>query len=439
MVKRYYSLYGRLLSKRNLYKAFLKVKSAKGAPGIDGQSIKDFSEGIRENITMLATELRDKSYRPKPVKRVEIPKPDGGVRKLGIPSVRDRVVQQAMLDILQPIFDPDFHPSSYGYRPGRSCHQAIGKAAMFVREYGLEWVVDMDLSKCFDTLDHEIILRSFRRRIADGSIIGLLRQFLKSGVMTGDGFEASETGSPQGGVISPLVANVYLDAFDQLMKARGHRIVRYADDILILTRSKSAAVNVREQATRYLEKDLKLTVNQEKTHIIHSSEGVAFLGVMIYTGSTVIQEKKLKAFKERIKKMTRRNSPINLQMLIEELNPVCRGFANYYRIADCKKVYQALMGWIRRRLRAKQMKLWKKPRKLHRRLRQLGRKGDFMHIKMNSWRNSSCALVHMALPNAYFTECGLFDLETVKTGILRLGEPREDKQEPYTRPVRTVL
>lgn len=439
MVKRYYSLYDRLLSKRNLYQAFLKVKSAKGAPGIDGQSIKDFSEGIRDNITMLEAELRDKSYRPKPVKRVEIPKPDGGVRKLGIPAVRDRVVQQALLDVLQPIFDPDFHPSSYGYRPGRSCHQAIGKAAMFVRKYRLEWVVDMDLSKCFDTLDHEIILRSFRRKIADGSILGLLRQFLESGVMTGEGFEASETGSPQGGVISPLVANVYLDAFDQFMKARGHRIVRYADDILVLTRSKSAAVNARERATRYLEKELKLTVNQEKTHIVHSNDGVAFLGTVIHTGFTAIQKKKLKGFKERIKKMTRRNSPVNLQKLIEELNPVCRGFANYYRIADCRGEYRALMGWIRRRLRAKQLVLWKTPGRLHRRLRQLGRKGDFRKIKMNSWKNSSCALVHMALPKAWFVECGLFDMETVKTGLLRPGKSGENGQEPYTRPVRTVL
>jgi len=417
MVKRYYSLYGRLLSKRNLYQAFLKVKSAKGAPGIDGQSIKDFTEGIRENITKLETELRDKSYRPKPVKRVEIPKPDGGIRKLGIPAVRDRVVQQAVLDILQPIFDGDFHPSSYGYRPGRSCHQAIGKATMFIREYGMEWVVDMDLSKCFDTLDHEIILQSFRKRIADGSILNLLKMFLKSGVISGEGFEASEVGSPQGGVISPLVANVYLDAFDQFMKDRRHRIVRYADDILIFTCSKSAALNVQAQATRYLEKELKLTVNQEKTHIVQSSDGVAFLGIMIHTGFTVIQKKKLKSFKERIKKMTRRNSPINIPMLIEELNPLCRGFANYYRIADCKNVYKSLMGWIRRRLRAKQMALWKTPGRLHRRLRQLGHKGSFSSIRMNSWRNASCILAHLAMPNTFFDECGLFNFETVQTGI----------------------
>lgn len=416
-MRKYYTLYGRLLSENALEQAFQKVKAAKGAPGIDGQSVKVFASELAQNITLLVQELREKSYRPQPVKRVEIPKPDGGIRKLGIPAVRDRVVQQALLDILQPIFDPEFHPSSYGYRPGRSCHHAISKATLFVRKYERRWVVDMDLSKCFDTLDHQIILDSFRKRIADGSILRLIEMFLQSGVMTETGFEASVTGSPQGGVISPLIANVYLDAFDQFMKKRGHRIVRYADDILILTCSKSAAENAKEQATRYLEKELKLTVNQKKTHIVHSDDGVAFLGVKIFTRFTVIQEKKLKGFKERIKRITRRNSPVNLQKVIEELNPILRGFANYYRIANCKKVYQALMRWIRRRLRAKQMKLWKKAGKLHRRLRQLGFKGDFMFIKMSSWRNAASYLPHMAMPNKFFTESGLFDLESVTTGF----------------------
>ena len=278
MVKVWYSLYNRMLNKRNLVKAFLKVKSSKGAAGIDGQTIEDFAESLATNVDLILTELQEKSYQPQPVRRVEIPKPAGGTRLLGIPAVRDRVVQQALLDILQPIFDPGFHPSSYGYRPGRNCHHAITKATMFIREYQRKWVVDMDLSKCFDTLDHGLIISSFRKRIKDGSILALLEKFLKSGVMVGDEWQASEVGSPQGGVISPLVANVYLDSFDQYMKDHGHRIIRYADDILILCQSKKAAMNALAKASSYLEGELLLTVNREKTHITHSWKGVKFLG-----------------------------------------------------------------------------------------------------------------------------------------------------------------
>lgn len=418
MIKVWYSLYSRLLSRGALLKAFSKVKSAKGAAGIDGQSINDFNRSLHDNVDQLLAELRAKSYQPQAVRRVEIPKPTGGVRLLGIPAVRDRVVQQALLDILQPIFDPEFHPSSYGYRPGRSCHQAIAKATMFIREYDRNWVVDMDLSKCFDTLDHSLIQRAFRKRIKDGSILGLLEKFLKSGVMTGDGWQASEVGSPQGGVISPLIANVYLDSFDQFMMSRGHRIVRYADDILILSTSKKAAENALQQASRYLEEELLLTVNRDKTHICSSWNGVKFLGVSIYSNYTKIQEGKIKAFKEKVKAMTRRNSPVNLAKVIKDLNPVLRGFANYFRIANCSSTLKLLSAWLRRRLRAIQLKLWKKPQRLHRRLRQLGYHGEFDAIKMNSWMNAACPLSHYALPNKYLhKELGLFDLSGVATGI----------------------
>jgi group II intron reverse transcriptase/maturase len=406
-----------MLSNERLHKAFLKVKSAKGAAGVDGQTIEDFAGDLQKTLDMLVKELKEKSYRPLPVKRVEIPKAGGGKRKLGIPSVRDRVVQQALLEILQPIYDPEFHPSSYGYRPGRSCHQAIAKATIYIRDYERQWVVDMDLSKCFDTLDHGIIIKAFRKRVTDGSILKLLRMFLQSGVMTEEGWQASTEGSPQGGVISPLIANVYLDAFDQFMKGRKHRMVRYADDTLIFTRSKSAAENALKQATRYLEGKLKLTVNRQKTHIVHSSEGVKFLGVIIRTGFTGIQEKKIRVFKEKVKNITRRNSPVNLEKVIADLNPLVRGYANYFRIANCKQVFRELSRWIRRRLRAKQLALWKKPKRLHRRLRQLGYKGEFKAIKMSSWRNAASPLASYAIPNKYLRELGLFDLQSVQTGI----------------------
>ena len=417
MARIYYSLYDRMVRLEALYKGFQKVKSAGGAAGIDGQSIDDFAKNLEENLAALARELREKSYRPMPVKRVEIPKAGGGKRMLGIPAVRDRVVQQVLLEIVQPIFDAEFHPSSYGYRPGRSAHQAIAKAQMFIRKYERQWVVGMDLSKCFDTLDHEIIIRAFRKRIADGSILHLIRLYLASGVMTAEGWQESRLGSPQGGVISPLIANVYLDAFDQFMKERNHRIVRYADDIMILCCSKGAAVNAREQAIQYLERELKLKVSQEKSTIVHADKGVNFLGVVIFTEFTVIQKDKLKRFKDRVRKITRRNSPVNVEKIIAELNPVSRGFANYFRIANCSKQFFKLAQWIRRRLRSKQLALWKHPRKLRRRLRQLGYEITIESIRMRSWSSASSALANMALPNSYFTELGLFDLGLVKTGI----------------------
>jgi RNA-directed DNA polymerase len=417
-VRIYYSLYDQMLQEQRLLLAFAKVKSNKGAAGIDGQSVTDFTEHLSEEIARLVRELKDKSYRPKPVRRVEIPKPDGGIRQLGIPTVRDRVVQQALLDILQPIFDPDFHPSSYGYRPGRSCHQAIAKASLFIRRYRRRWVVDMDLSRCFDTLNHDFIIQQFRRKVVDGSILRLLRMFLQSGIMTSGGWQASRLGSPQGGVISPLIANVYLDAFDQQMKQRGHRIVRYADDILILCSSKRGAENAFKVARKHLEEELRLEVNERKSQIVHSKDGVRYLGVIIESRYTRLQNEKVRQFKQTVKRITRRNSPVNLEKVINDLNPALRGFANYYRVANCRHQFRELACWIRRRLRAKQLSLWKKPKRLHRRLRQLGYQGDIKAIKMCSWHNAASALANYAMPNSWLSELGLFDLSRIETGYL---------------------
>lgn len=417
-MRTYYSLYGRMLSKSALLAGYQRVKRAKGAAGIDGQSLSEFEAHLDTELDNLLRELKAKQYQPQPVKRVSIPKEGGGQRLLGIPTVRDRVVQQTLRTIVEPIFDPDFHPSSYGYRKGRSAHQAISKASLFIRRYRREWVVDMDLSKCFDTLDHDLIIDCFRARITDGSVLKLLRQFLESGVMIGTDYQSTTLGSPQGGVISPLIANVYLDRFDQFMKSRGHRIVRYADDILILCGSKAAAANAQQVGTRYLEQDLKLTVNVTKTYLTHSRDGVKFLGVEIYTRYTRIQDKKVRALRAKVKHITRRNTGQNLAGVIRELNPVLRGFVNYFRIANCARALAQLMGWIRRRLRCIQLKQWKKPTKLHRRLRQLGYQPPFKHIKMASWRNAQSPLASFAMPNRWLhDEMQLLDLATTTVGI----------------------
>jgi RNA-directed DNA polymerase len=414
----YYSLYDRLLDRRALARAFEKVRRAQGAPGVDAQTIADFQSGLLEELTCLVNELRTKTYQPQPVRRVSIPKPDGGERHLGIPSVRDRVVQQALLDILQPIFDPEFHPSSYGYRPQRSCQQAVAKATMFIRRYGLTHVVDMDLSKCFDKLDHGLILSSIRRRVTDGSVLSLLKKFLTSGVMIDGNWEATELGSPQGGVVSPLIANVYLDAFDQEMKCRGHRIVRYADDILIICRSEAGARHAQAVATEILEGDLKLTVNRDKTHLTRASRGVKFLGVVIGSVHTRINPSKVAAFKAKVKAITRRSSPVNLEKVIADLNPMLRGWGHYFRMANCKGLFGELAGWIRRRLRAKQLALWKKPGRLIRRLRQVGVRGELLKMRMTAWRTSRSSYASMAVTNAYLAELGLYDLSSLETGVL---------------------
>lgn len=400
-----------------LYNAFRRVKRNRGAAGIDGQSLGAFDANLEGELLCLLSELKEKRYRAQPVRRVVLPKPDGGERLLGIPTVRDRVVQQALKTLLEPLFDGDFHPSSYGYRPGRSAHQAISKAQLFIRRYQRQWAVDMDLSKCFDTLDHDLIIHRFRRKVTDGSILGLLRQFLKSGVMVGETYESSVRGSPQGGVISPLIANVYLDAFDQHMKSRGHRIVRYADDILVLCRTESTAARALKVATAYLEGELKLTVNRTKTHLAHARGGIAFLGVEIRTRYTLIQEKKVTALKAKLKVITRRNTGANLPAVVRELNPILRGFIAYFRIANCQGVMAKLMSWLRRRLRCIQLKQWKKPTRLHRRLKQLGYKPPFKSIKMQSWCNARSPLAHYAMPNSWLhDELGLINLGAQQVG-----------------------
>jgi len=414
----YYSLYGRLLSAKVLSKAYKHVRRSNGAAGIDGQSVVDFGANLDNEIVALLMELKDKSYNSSPVKRVKIPKADGGIRLLGIPTVRDRVVQQAVRAILEPIFDCDFHPSSYGYRKGKSCHHAITKAQLFIRKYKRKWVVDMDLSKCFDRLDHDLIISQVREKVSDGSILNLIRNFLESGVMVSGEYESTVVGSPQGGVISPLLANIYLDKFDKFMMSRNHRIVRYADDILILCGSKKAADNALRVAEDYLENEMKLLVNRTKTHIAHSSKGIKFLGVKIYTRFTSIQKDKVAIFKEKVKFITRKNSSGNIASVIKRLNPVLRGFMNYFRVANCKALQRTLMSWIRRRLRAVQMRLWKKPSRLHRRLRQLNFKGEFKCIEMRKWHNSQSQLASWSMPNKWFhEELKLFNLQDVTVGF----------------------
>lgn len=419
-MRKWYSLIDKVYSRPNLLEAFDKVRRNKGkkTSGIDGISVKGFRKHLGENLYQLHEELKSGTYKPQAVKRVYIEKEDGSKRPLGIPTVRDRVVQQALLNILQPIFDPGFHPSSYGYRPNRSTHHAIAKAERFTRHYGLDQVVDMDLSKCFDTLDHSLILSSVNEKVSDGKVLDLISSFLKSGIVEDGKLSPTEIGSPQGGIISPLLTNIYLNRFDHYMKNKGIRIVRYADDILIFAETKSQAGSYRAIATKFLEEDLKLQVNTKKTHLTNLEQGIPYLGIVLRNIGVCVSEKSIQKFKEKVRKLTPRNQGRKLYYYIAGLNDLLKGYSMYYRVALSKKLFAKLMSWIRRRLRMMIMKSWKSWKGLHKQLRRMGYKGEFEKISVTRWRNSSCQLLHMALPNSWFDEKYLFNMELVKTNTL---------------------
>ena len=417
-MRKYYSLIDKIYNKNNILDAFKLVKKNKGAPGIDGETVLDFEKLLEEKINEIHCELKSGKYRPSPVKRTYIDKEDGTKRPLGIPTVKDRVVQQAVRNVIEPIFEPDFHPSSYGYRPKRSCQMAVAKAESFTNRWGLNYVVDMDLSKCFDTLNHDMIIDCVNERISGGKVLRLIRAFLESGILEDGAFSETTIGSPQGGVISPLLMNIYMDKFDQKMKSLNIRIVRYADDILIFAKSKREAGRYKEIATKILEQELKLTVNAKKTHITDNNKGISYLGFIIKKKYISIHPKRIKKLKEKIRKLTPRNSGYNVEALVYKLNPVIRGWCNYFRIANCKSIFEDLTKWIRRRLRMKQMKEWKSYKSLHKTLRRMGYKGTFKKISMTRWRNSLSPLVCMALPNKWFDEIKLFDMSKVETAVL---------------------
>ncbi|NLB34192.1 MAG: group II intron reverse transcriptase/maturase, partial [Tissierellia bacterium] len=392
-MKKWYSLIDKIYREENLELAFKLVKRNNGAPGIDGETVSDFAIELEQNIEFLHERLKTNTYEPSPVRRVEIEKPDGGVRLLGIPTVKDRVVQQAIVNIIQPIFDVTFHPSSYGYRPKHSQQQAVAKAERFMNKYGLKYVVDMDLSKCFDTLDHEIMMEAVSEKISDGSVLNLIKKFLKSGVMHSNNFSKTEVGSPQGGVISPLLSNIYLNKFDQKMKSKGIRIVRYADDILIFAKDKKIAGNYKAYATKVLEEELKLTVNKEKTKLTSIYEGVEYLGFVIFEKWLIVNPKRIKRFKDKIRKKTVRGTGRKMEDIIKDLNPLLRGWINYYRIANIKTLLKDLMGWIRRRLRMIKIRHWKTYKAMHKEMRKQGIKGNGERMSMYKWKNSNVHIV----------------------------------------------
>lgn len=410
--RKWYSLIDKMWAKANLEEAFKEVKRNRGAAGIDRVTIKAFESELEHHLEVLQQALRSKTYRPKPVRRVYIPKADGTQRPLGIPTVGDRVVQAAARRVLEPIFEAKFMDCSYGFRPERSAHMALKNIRKDLDD-GFRYVIDADLKSYFDTIPHERLLGMVRETVVDGSVLALLEKFLQAGVMDDGSFHMNEQGTPQGGVISPLLANIYLHPLDKQMTERGHRMTRYADDFVICCKTQKGAERVLRSVVRLLERDMGLNVHPQKTKIVNSKrESFVFLGHEFKPGKKMVpSDKAIAKFKERVKTITRRNQTVNVQKLVKKtLNPYLRGWGNYFATGHVKRRFEEFDSWIRRRLRAVQMRSWRKIRKLHREMRRRGWRGELPLMRMTAWRSSRTAHTNFALPNKWFEEIGLCSL-----------------------------
>jgi len=346
----------RILDRENLNRAYKRVRSNHGAPGIDGMTVEDALPWLKEHGEELLEQIRKGTYKPQPVRRKEIPKPDGGVRKLGIPSVVDRVIQQAIAQQLNPIFEPLFSEDSYGYRPGRSAQMAIAKVKEYA-EQGYTTAVLIDLSKYFDTLNHELLMNMVREEVHDKRVTELVKRFLKSGVMEDGLLIRTEEGSPQGGPLSPLLANIYLNKYDREMENRGVHVVRYADDIVVLARTPRAGQRLLESSRRYLEGKLKLRMNAEKSKVVsvYAIRDFKFLGFALGKGKDGIyvraHAKTLKKAKETLRELTSRSQGRNVRTVMDNVKKYIRGWLGYYGIARMKNTMREWDKWLRRRFR----------------------------------------------------------------------------------------
>ena len=398
----------------NMRAALRRVEQNKGAAGVDRMPVKQLRPYLKTHWPKLKQALLTGTYKPKPVRRVEIPKPGGGVRLLGIPTVVDRLIQQALLQVLTPLFDPHFSDASFGFRPERRGHDAVRRARQFVRD-GWDWVVDLDLEKFFDKVNHDILMSRIARKVTDKLVLGLIRRFLTSGIMLNGIAVASEEGTPQGGPLSPLLANILLDDLDKELEARGHRHVRYADDCNIYVRSRRAGERVRQTVTNYLKHRLKLTVNESKSAVDRPWKR-KFLGFSLLPQRDkrirLASQTKAKA-KEKIRNLTQRSAAVSMTDRIEELNQYLGGWMGYFALAETPSVFKELDKWLRRRLRMCQWKQWKQGRTRKRELRALGLKEELVRQAASSnryWRIAHSQPLHVALGNAYWQAQGLVSL-----------------------------
>ena len=411
--------------RENLREALKRVRANGGSPGVDGMRTGKLADYLKDNWPTIREQLLSGTYQPQPVRRVTIPKPDGGERKLGIPTVVDRFIQQAVLQVLQRRWDRTFSERSYGFRPSRSAHQAVAKAQEYLAEVN-RWVVDIDLEKFFDRVNHDKLMGRVAKRIADKRLLKLLRAYLNASVMENGLVSPTDEGTPQGGPLSPLLSNLVLDELDRELEKRGHRFVRYADDCNIYVRTERAGKRVMESVTGFITRKLKLKVNGEKSAVARPWER-KFLGFSFTSGKEPkrrIAPKALDRFKKRVRELTQRTRGVSLEQMIAELAVYLRGWGGYFSHCQTPSVLKALDEWMRRRLRSVAWKQWKHGRARFRELRQHGVGRDLAAQTAGSahgpWRIAGSPALSFALPNAYLNSLGLLTLEGARE---RLNQP----------------
>ena len=401
-----------ICERENLKEALRQVKGNKGSAGVDGMTVGKLTDYLKQHWPAIREQLLNGTYEPKPVRRVEIPKPAGGVRKLGIPTVLDRFIQQAVMQVLQRRWDRTFSDHSYGFRPGRSAHQAVAQAQQYIAE-GHGWCVDLDLEKFFDRVNHDKLMGQIAKRVEDKRLLKLIRAFLNAGVMENGLVSRSVEGTPQGGPLSPLLSNLVLDEFDRELERRGHRFVRYADDCNIYVRSERAGQRVMESITRFITGKLKLKVNEAKSAVARPQQR-KFLGFSFTNGpepKRIIAPQALERFKRRVREITRRAKGVSIETTIEELAPYMRGWRSYYGFCETPEVLVSLTRWIRLRLRAALWRQWKTPRRRRAALLELGVRPRLARNTAGSgrgpWYLAKAKALSVGLPNGYFKSLGL--------------------------------
>jgi len=402
-----------VVARENMVKALNRVERNKGAAGVDDMTAGELRPYLKAQWPRIKEELLEGKYMPQPVRRVEIANRGGGIRQLGIPTVVDRLIQQALHQVLSSLFDPGFSESSYGFRSGRSAHQAMRAAGSYVRG-GKRWVVDVDLDKFFDRVNHDVLMARVTRKVGDKRVLILIRRYLQSGVMVGGLTEVNRKGTPQGGPLSPLLSNIVLDDLDKELERRGHKFCRYADDCNVYVGSKKAGERVMGSLIRFLEDRLKLRVNQAKSAVGRPWERV-FLGYSLtfHKESRIkVASQAVKWFKNNVKERIRQGRGRNVgQFIQEDLNPLLRGWILYFRLAEVRGVFEELDGWIRRKLRCIVWRQWKRSRTRYRKL--LGRNIEEERSRLSScngrgaWWNSGASHMNEAFPKKYFDQCGL--------------------------------